>query len=99
MGLEESFDLDSIREFVMNELSEQYGLLPNAFPMTQRVLQRQGVACGVFYCLHGPRSIRLTAILDTVSSRILCYDSGGERSASYNISELNIGKTSQGSLV
>jgi hypothetical protein len=99
MGLEDSFDLDSIRDFVMNELSEQNGLLPNAFPMTQRVLQRHDVACGVFYCLHGPRSIRLTAILDTVSSRVLMYDSRGERTASYDLSEINIGKTSQGSLV
>jgi hypothetical protein len=85
MGLEERLDLDSIREFVMVQLSEQNGLLPNAFPMTQKVLERQGSTCGVFYCLHGPRSIRLTAILDTNTARILTYDSRGERSGAFEV--------------
>jgi hypothetical protein len=88
MGFEQRYDLDAIREFVMNELSNQNGLLPDAFPMTQRILTRQGVTCGVFYCLHGPRNIRLTAVFDFDADRVLLYDSRGQRTCSYALSEV-----------
>lgn len=82
-------DLDKIREIVMEELCSQNGLLPDAFPMTQRVLYKQGISCGIFYCLHGPRSVRLTAVLDTQTARILFYDSKGQRTSSRNLNESN----------
>ena len=87
MGLDRRYDLDKLREFVMEELCSQNELLPNAFPMTQRVLYKQGISCGIFYCLHGPRSVRLTAVLDTQSARVLFYDSKGQRSSSHSLNE------------
>ena len=87
MGLDRRFDLDRLRSFVMDELCSQNGLLPDAFPMTQRVLYKQGISCGIFYCLHGPRSVRLTAVLDTQTGRILFYDSKGQRTSSQNVNE------------
>jgi len=89
MGLDRRYDLDKLREFVMEELCSHNGLLPDAFPMTQRVLYKQGISCGIFYCLHGPRSVRLTAVLDTQTDRVLFYDSRGQRTGSYNLNESN----------
>lgn len=54
-------------------------LLPNAFPLTEKRLCKQGETCGFFYCLHGPRSIRLTAVFDIETARVLFYDSTGHR--------------------
>lgn len=88
MGLEQQFDLESVRQFVMAQLCERNGLVVDAFPITQRVLYRQSVECGIFYCLHGPRSIRLTAVFDTETRRILLYDSRGQRSGAYDLSEI-----------
>ena len=87
MGLDMRYDLDKLREFVMEELCSQNELLPDAFPMTQRVLYKQGMSCGIFYCLHGPRSVRLTAVLDTQSNRVLFYDSKGQRASSHDLNE------------
>ncbi len=87
MGLDMRYDLDKLREFVMEELCSQNELLPDAFPMTQRVLYKQGISCGIFYCLHGPRSVRLTAVLDTQSDRVLFYDSKGQRTSSHDLNE------------
>lgn len=90
MGLDTRFDLQKLRCFVMEELSNQNGLLPDAFPMTQRVLYKQGISCGIFYCLHGPRSVRLTAVLDTKTARVLFYDSKGQRTSSHNLNESSV---------
>ncbi len=90
MGLDRRYDLDKLRSFVMDELCNQNGLLPDAFPMTQRVLYKQGISCGIFYCLHGPRSVRLTAVVDTQTARVLFYDSKGQRTSSHNLQESDI---------
>jgi len=50
-----------------------------AFQMTERVLLRGGKPCGVFFCLHGPRLTRFSAIWETDHNRILFYGSRGER--------------------
>lgn len=85
MGYDTQLDLDDVRSLVENELCSQSGLLPEAFPLTHRILYKQGIPCGVFYCLHGPRSVRLTAVLDLQTSRILYYDSKGQRTAAHDL--------------
>jgi hypothetical protein len=47
--------------------------------MTERVLLRGGKPCGIYFCIHGPRATKYTAIWETDRNRILFYDSGGER--------------------
>jgi hypothetical protein len=78
-GLFELPNYMTIREMVEEELCNKNQLLPKAFPITERLLRKQGNTCGVFYCLHGPRSIRLTAVLDIETARVLFYDSTGQR--------------------
>ncbi len=71
--------LPDLREYVNRTLCNQYQLRIDAFQLTERVLRRQNRPCGVMFCLHGPRSVKFTAIWETESNRVLFYGSTGER--------------------
>lgn len=72
-------DLDAIRCYVNATLSARDNLQVGSFPLTERLLVRSGVPCGMYFCLHGPRSLRLVAIWETDSNAILFYSGRGER--------------------
>ena len=72
-------DLDDLRQYVHRTICQQNELEANAFEVTERILVRRGQPCGVFFCLHGPRSVKLTAIWETDRNTILFYGSGGQR--------------------
>ena len=72
-------DLDSLRLFINTTLCHHDQLELNAFPLTEQTLVRGGKPCGMFFCLHGPRSVRITAIWETEHNVVLFYDSSGER--------------------
>ena len=71
--------LHELREFVYRTLCDQNDLECGVFELTERYLTRGGTPCGVFYCLHGPRSVKLTAIWETEHNTIRFYGSTGER--------------------
>lgn len=71
--------LDDLRGYVNETLCEHYQLQMDAFEMTERVLRRGGRPCGVYFCLHGPRAAKFTAIWETERNQILFYGSSGER--------------------
>jgi hypothetical protein len=72
-------DLSDLRSYVRQTLCEQNQLEPGAFEVTERILVRGQRPCGIFFCLHGPRSVKLTAIWETDRNTILFYSSAGER--------------------
>ena len=72
-------DLGSLREFVHRGICEQNELQLGAFEVTERILLRGGRPCGIYFCLHGPRSVKLTAIWETERNTVLFYGSSGER--------------------
>ena len=72
-------NIDALREFVNETLCDHYELKLDAFEMTERVLRRGGRPCGMYFCLHGPRAVKFTAIWETDRNRILFYGSTGER--------------------
>lgn len=47
--------------------------------MTERILVRGGKPCGMYFCLHGPRATKFTAIWETDRNQVLFYGSRGER--------------------
>lgn len=71
--------VEDLREFVYETLCESQYLQPDCFPMTERLLYRSGKPCGIYFCVHGPRSVKLTAIWETERNQILFYGSNGER--------------------
>ena len=79
-------DLNDLRTYVQKQLCDQNELEVGAFQFTERVLERSGAPCGIFFCLHGPRSVKLVAIWETGSNTVLFYRSTGERLARIRLS-------------
>lgn len=71
--------LDELRAFVSETLCRHQELQPEAFQMTERVLRRGSRSCGIYFCLHGPRAVKFTAIWETDRNQVLFYDASGER--------------------
>jgi len=71
--------LDDLREIVYQILCDYEQLEPGIFEMTERILLRRGEPCGTYFCLHGPRNVKYTAIWETDRNSILFYDCNGER--------------------
>jgi hypothetical protein len=74
-------NLNDLRSYIHETICEQNELQVGAFQITERILVRGKRACGIFFCLHGPRSVKLTAIWETDRNTILFYSSSGERIA------------------
>lgn len=72
-------DLNDLRTYVHSTLCNQNQLEVGAFSVTERILVRGERPCGIFFCMHGPRSVKLTAIWETDRNTILFYNSSGER--------------------
>jgi hypothetical protein len=72
-------NLDNLREYVNEVLCEHNQLELGAFPITERILVRGGKPCGIYFCLHGPRAVKFSAIWETNQNTILFYGSDGER--------------------
>lgn len=60
-------------------------LVPSQFPMTQREVIRAGKTVGVYFCVHGPRSVKLTAICDFTENTVIFYGSDGIRRESVQV--------------
>ena len=72
-------DLSDLRQYVHHTLCDLHQLELGAFEITERMLVRGDQPCGIFFCLHGPRSVKLTAIWETDRNTVLFYGSTGER--------------------
>ena len=72
-------DINDLRQHVYHILCNYEQLEPGVFPMTERILLRNGEPCGVYFCLHGPRSVQYTSIWETDKNTILFYGATGER--------------------
>ena len=75
----ECLNLSDLRHLVSHTLCQRNDIEVGVFQVTERVLTRQGKPCGMFFCLHGPRSVKLTAVWETDKNTILFYGSTGER--------------------
>lgn len=79
--------VDALRRYVHETICRHNGLEVDYFPFTERVLLRSGRPCGMFFCLHGPRDVRFTAIWETERNTLLFYASTGERLAQTRLQE------------
>jgi hypothetical protein len=71
--------VQDLRDYIQTTLCEHYQLQIGAFQMTERMLVRGGKPCGIYFCLHGPRAVKFTAIWETDRNQVLFYGSHGER--------------------
>jgi len=84
-------DLSGLRDFVQQQLCERNDLEVGAFQFTERVLEKSGVPCGICFCLHGPRSVKLMAVWETSRNTILFYDSNGQRTHRVQLAQVAAG--------
>jgi len=47
--------------------------------MTRREVVRSGQSCGLYFCIHGPRSVKLTAVYDHRQKLAIYYGTDGAR--------------------
>ena len=71
--------VDALRDFVNTTICHHSQLQEGIFSLTERILYRAGKACGIYFCLHGPRATKFTAIWETDRNQILFYDVRGQR--------------------
>lgn len=71
--------LHELRDYVNNILCQHNQLEVGAFPLTERILTRADRPCGIYFCLHGPRAVKFSAIWETQRNTILFYGSTGQR--------------------
>lgn len=72
-------NLEDLREYVNETICEHEQFEIGAFEMSERILTRSGRPCGIYFCVHGPRQVKLSAIWETDRNTILFYGSDGER--------------------
>lgn len=72
-------DFPTLCQNVERRLCDLGHLVPHQFPMTQREVVRGGKTVGVYFCVHGPRSVKLTAICDFKKKQVIFYGSDGIR--------------------
>lgn len=68
-----------LRNYVNTTICDYGQLQEGVFSMTERILTRGGKPCGIYFCLHGPRATKFTAIWETDRNQVLFYGSRGER--------------------
>jgi hypothetical protein len=72
-------NLNDLRDYIYLTLCEHNQLQIGVYEMTERVLNRGGRPCGLYFCLFGPRTLRSTAIWETDRNHVFFYGSDGER--------------------
>ena len=71
--------INQLRQFVSQTLCQRNDFEEGIFQITERHLTRGDKTCGIFFCLHGPRSVKLTAVWESERNTILFYGATGER--------------------
>jgi hypothetical protein len=75
----EIFNFQQLRQFVSKTLCIKNDFEEGIFQISEQILKRGEKICGVMFCLHGPRSVKLTAVWEMEANSILFYGSNGER--------------------
>lgn len=81
------WSLDDLSDYVNETLCYHEQLETGCFQLTQRTLYRGDRPCGIFFCLHGPRQVKLTAIWASDRNVIFFYGATGERYHTVSLSE------------
>ncbi len=71
--------LEDLRNYVNETLCSREHLEPNAFPLSEKLLVKRDQPCGMYFCLHGPRAVKFTAVWDAMRNMVMFYGSSGER--------------------
>jgi hypothetical protein len=81
--------IEQLRKLVSKVLCKQSDFEEGIFQITERLLKRGQRMCGIFFCLHGPRSVKLTAVWECEENSIRFYGSNGEKFKTINLESSN----------
>lgn len=73
------WSLDDLSDYVNETLCFHEQLEIGCFELTQRMLYRNDSPCGIYFCLHGPRQVKFTAIWASDRNVLFFYRATGER--------------------
>ena len=79
--------ITDMRRFVQSILCERDNLDLGQTPLYEAPLKKDGRICGLYFEVQGPRLLRSSAIWTEEESRLLFYDSTGDRFAEIRLSE------------
>jgi len=79
--------VDELRDHVKKVLCEHDRIDPGQAELRQADIEQAGRRCGVFFEVRGPRLLRTHAVWATQESRVLFYESTGERFAETRLAE------------
>ena len=71
--------LDSLRKLVSQVLCQKNDFEEGIFQISEQMIKRGQDFCGILFCLHGPRSVKLTAIWECEKNSVRFYGSNGEK--------------------
>jgi hypothetical protein len=71
--------LEELRQYIADTLCSLELLKSDQFELSQQVLRRGSKLCGIYFCLQGPRALRLSAIWDIDQDNVFFYGSCGRR--------------------
>lgn len=72
-------ELAKVQDYVNQKLCEYERLEVGVFPITHSIIRRKSKPCAVYFCLHGPRSVKFTAIWERETNTVFLYGASGER--------------------
>ena len=81
--------IEQLRKLVSKILCKQSDFEEGIFKISERTLKRGRDVCGIFFCLHGPRSVKLTAVWECKDNSIRFYGSNGEKFKTINLESGN----------
>ena len=81
--------IEQLRKLVSKVLCKQSDFEEGIFKISERMLNRGQKMCGIFFCLHGPRSVKLTAVWECEENSIRFYGSNGEKFKTINLESSN----------
>lgn len=76
-----------LKAFIHKELCGLDQLDPSQAPLRATPLKRNGRPCGAVFHVEGPRLLRTSAVWAADESRILIYDSTGQRTRDVTVAD------------
>jgi hypothetical protein len=78
-GRKQLQNIQELRRYVADTLGDLEMLQADLCQLSEQVLYRGDAPCGVYFRLHGPRAVCLSAIWDLQRNSVLFYGSNGRR--------------------
>jgi hypothetical protein len=81
VGIQQIDSMQALRRYIHTALCDKEQLLEEQSLLVELPLFRTNQLCGIQFTLHGPRSVKLSAVWAADKNIVFLYDTRGERYA------------------